>query len=469
MSGLDDLTREELIKLAIEQHEAIEAQELQLAEMTELRALVQRQAERISELEEEVARLRSGRPGGIAIKPSVAKKEKQPRKRRSRSWFRQTLRPTDVAYHAVETCPRCGRKLCGGSVKWRHQVVDIPPVKPIVTDHLFIERYCGACGKKYTPDPREALCETAVGRKSFGLNLMSLVAYLKTLCRMPIGQIGSLLQALCGVKISSGELVEILHDIAEIGEAEYEGLLTRIRGSPVVNADETGWREDGVNGYLWSFCNPSVRYYIYQRSRGSAVVKEVLADEFEGTLVTDFYAAYNIYLGEKQRCWVHLGRDLEGLKEKNPDEPEVTAWADAVMDLYCRAKETLRIEYRPRERSKLRRKFQGEILKLAKPYLRVKSAPQRVLVERIERFASELFVFVQHPEVPSENNAAERAIRPAVVARKISGGTRSARGSRTASILRSLFETWTLNGCSALDTCRRMLITHNRAALPAPE
>lgn len=92
--------------------------------------------------------------------------------------------------------------------------------------------------------------KVVVGRKSFGLNLMSLVAHLKTICRMPIGQIVNLLHVLCGIKISCGELVEILHDVAEIGEPEYDGLLTRIRGSPVVNADETGWREDGVNGYL---------------------------------------------------------------------------------------------------------------------------------------------------------------------------------------------------------------------------
>ena len=301
MSGLQHLTREELIELVLRLHETVIAQQLQLKEMAELRALVQRQAERISELEEEIARLRGSRPGGIAIKASVAKKEKKPRKRRSQSFCRQTLPATDVVYHAVESCPDCGGGLLGGSVKWRHQVVDIPPVKPVVTDHFFIERYCGVCGKRYTPDPREALCEIAVGRKSFGINLMSLVAHLKTVCRMPIGQIDKLLYALCGVKISSGELVEILHDIAEIGEAEYDGLLSRIRGSPVVNADETGWREDGVNGYLWSFCTPSVRYYMYQRSRGSVVVAEVLSDEFEGILVTDFYAAYNIYLGEKPR------------------------------------------------------------------------------------------------------------------------------------------------------------------------
>jgi len=467
VSGLEHLTREELIDLVLRLHDTVVAQEKQHKRIAELEALVQRQAERISELEEEVARLRGSRPGGIAIKPSIAKKEKKPRKGRGQCFSRRTLPATDVVYHAVESCPDCGRKLCGGSVKWRHQVVDIPPVKVTVTDHLFVERRCGVCGKKWTPDPREALCEIAIGRKSFGINVMSLTAHLKTVCRVPIHQIGKLLYSLCGVKISCGELVEILHDMAEIGEVEYEGLLSRIRGSPVVNADETGWREDGANGYLWSFSTPSVRYYMYRRSRGSVVVKEALSEEFAGTLVTDFYAAYNIYLGAKQRCWVHLGRDLKALAEKNPDLPDVVAWADAVMGVYHRAKDTLSMDYKDRERSRLRRRFQAELLRLAKPYLRVKSAPQRVLAQRIERFASELFVFVQYTDVPSENNAAERAIRPAVVARKISGGTRSAKGSKTGSVLRSLFETWNLNGQNTIDACRSMLVAHNRHTVPA--
>lgn len=453
-----------MIELALKLHAIVVPQEKQIAE---LGALVQSQAERISELEEELARLRGGRPGGISVKPSVKKKEKKPRRGRTKSFSRRALPATDVVCHAVESCPDCGRRLEGGSVKWRHQVVDIPPVKVEVTDHLFIERRCGACGQRWTPDPREVLSEITVGRKSFGINLMSLVAHLKTVCRVPINQIRKLLYALCGVRISSGELIEILHDIGEIGEAEYDGLLSRVRGSPVVNADETGWREDGVNGYLWSFSTPSVRYYMYRRSRGSVVVKEALSEEFEGTLVTDFYAAYNVYLGEKQRCWVHFGRDLEALKEKNPDAPDVLAWADVVMDMYHRAKDTLSIDYNDRERGRLRRRFQAEALRLAAAYARDKGAPQRVLAKRIERFIQELFVFVQHPEVPSENNAAERAIRPAVVARKISGGTRSERGSKTASILRSLFETWGMEGRSTIDACRSMLIAHNRQAISA--
>jgi len=210
-----------------------------------------------------------------------------------------------------------------------------------------------------------------------------------------------------------------------------------------------------------------VRYYTYRHSRGSVVAKEVLGDEFEGVLVSDFYAAYNIYDGMKQRCWVHLGRDLKLLVEKNADLADLPKWQDAVMDVYHRAIEAAKGKHNDHERCRLRQCFQDELLALCRPYVGVKSAPERVLAERMKRFIGELFTFVQCPEVPSENNAAERAIRPAVVARKISGGTRSAKGSKTSSILRTLFETWALRGLNTMDACREM-IARSPASQPAP-
>lgn len=467
MSGLDELTREELLRLVIRQEETVQAQQKQIAELS---AVVERQAQRITELEEEVARLRGGRPGSyLCIKPCVPKKEKGPRKKREHSFARKNLVAEEICVHALDVCPDCGRKLSGGSVKWRHQVTDIAPVKAKVVDHWFVECYCGACGKCWTPDANVVLAEIANGKRNIGIGLMSLIAHLKTVCRMPVAQIRKLLETLLGVKISAGSIVEILHAVAAIGTSEYDELLQRVRGSPVAHGDETGWRENGVNGYIWSLSNPNVRYYAYRHSRGSVVVEELLGDEFAGVLVTDFYAAYNTYDGMKQRCWVHLLRDLKALVEKNPDLPGISVWVNAVKDLYHRAKEAARGTYTEHERGQLRKKFESELLALAQPYWKNATAPERVLAERMQRFIGELFVFVQCPEVPSENNAAERAIRPAVVARKISGGTRSPKGSTTASILRSVFETWGLQGCNTIEACRQMIIDANHQALAATQ
>jgi transposase len=457
VSGLDELTREELQALVVKLYETVQVQQ---SEIAELKATVACQSERIRELEEEVARLRGNRtPLEFCIRPSVPKKEKQPRKKRKQSFARHALEPTLVVYHALDACPDCGRRLGGGHIKWRHQVVELPEVKVAVVDHLFVERCCGICGKRHTPDPAVVLSGVVVGKKSVGIRLMSVIAHLKTVCRVPVGQIKMLVETLWSLKISAGEIAEICHDVAELGESVYDGLLGEVRGSPVVHADETGWREDGVNGYIWSFSTPAVRYYTYRHSRGSVVAKEVLSDSFSGALVADFYAAYNFYEGVKQRCWVHLGRDLKTLVEKNPDLPKTAAWVESVMDLYYRAKDSVVEKHSELERSRLKTGFERELLEICRPYVGVKIALERVLAQRMTNFIAELFAFVGNPEIPSENNAAERAVRPAVVARKISGGSRSPKGSKTCSILRTIFETWGLQGRNSIDACQQMIAT----------
>ena len=194
---------------------------------------------------------------------------------------------------------------------------------------------------------------------------------------------------------------------------------------------------------------------------------EVLGDEYLGTVVADFYGGYNVHTGLKQRCWVHFDRDLDALKEKYPEDMAVASWVENVLGVYYRAKETIEHDYTDKERSLLRRKFEAELLGIARPYVAAKDTPQHVLAKRIDNFLDELFTFVEYPEVPSENNAAERAIRPAVIARKVSGGTRSDKGSKTKSVLMSLFGTWSAQGLNTFEACRKMIIQANHAKLPS--
>lgn len=186
MSGLDDLTRDELVLLFLKLHEAVQVQARQIEEqagrIAELEGIVAGQAERITYLEEELSK------HGGASKPhwvKASKPAKEPgsrRKKRKQSFARKLLAPTHVVCHAVDKCPECGRKLTDGWVKWRHQAVDIPPWHAEVTDHLFIERECGVCKRRYVPSSADVLSEVVVGKRSIGINLMSLVAHLKTVC-----------------------------------------------------------------------------------------------------------------------------------------------------------------------------------------------------------------------------------------------------------------------------------------------
>jgi transposase len=434
--GLEDFTKEELI------------------------AIILQLRERVAALEAELEELKSGKPGPSAspewVKPNRKErraKEREGRKKRKQSFVRRLDNPTEIVQHAVETCPDCGRRLSGGWIWKRRQVIEIPESPIRIIEHQGIARKCGVCGKTHLP--KMSLEGQVIGKMRVGVKLMSLVAQLSTVCRLPIAQVQGLLNTLYQLRLSAGQISAILQTTARVGEEEYARLRDEIRGSPVVHADETGWREDGVNGYIWSFSTPVTRYFVYDKSRAAKVPKGVLGDIFRGKLVCDFYAAYGVIDAVCQRCWVHLLRDLKKLKEAQPDKPDIAAWVEQITALYERAK-SFQSEI-PRQRLMAKMYFERKLMSLALPYLNGANKRQRVLAQRIERHLAELFIFVEDPSVPSDNNAAERSVRPSVIARKISGGTRSEKGSRTRMILMSLFGTWTLRGLDTFSQCHHLL------------
>jgi hypothetical protein len=229
-----------------------------------------------------------------------------------------------------------------------------------------------------------------------------------------------------------------------------------------LHGDETSWRENGQNGYIWAFSTPGeqgVRYYEYDRSRGQAVLKRLLGGQFHGHLVSDFYVGYNEYAGPHQRCWVHLLGDLHELKERHADQADVIAWAQALRACYDDAQAWLvahpqaRVEEREAEYVRLTGRTHMLGLEYAKAYQHACCA----LAKRLLRHEDELFQFVLYEGLSADNNLAERSIRPLVVIRKISAGSRSAEGTKTRMALASLFETWQVRGLNPFDECLKLL------------
>lgn len=459
MNGLENLTKEELISLVQQLYETT------LRQAETIKAL----EARVAELEAEVEMLRSMLSGGGSassalpfVKPNRKERreaERKARKKRDGSHCRGRDIPTETVAHELSVCPDCGGKLKGGWVAKTRQVIDIPPVRVRVREHQVIAKRCCVCGR--VASPRLDLSGEVVGQSRFGIGLMGLICELWTVCRLPIEQIKGLLKGLFGLEISKGGIVGVLQRAAGKLKWIYDDLGDEIRGSPVVNADETGWRQDGENGYLWSFSTPRARYFVRDKSRSSDIPRAVLGQGWRGRLVCDFYSAYGCLDIVCQRCWVHLLRDLKKLKDKYPQDESVTAWVDRVADIYRRAREFS--SNIPRHRTRAKMTLERMLMSLAEPYLG-KKKPQSTLAGRIEKHLAELFVFVEEPAVPSDNNAAERSVRPAVIARKISGGTRSALGSETRMILMSIFGTWKLRGLGTLDTARQMLAQPNENA-----
>ena len=432
------------------------------ASRDELIAIIEALMVRVEALEEEVRRLRAGKGGGtpLAIKPSRPPKEKQPRQHRDRAFVRRReAQPDEIRTPVVESCPDCGRTLQGGWEHSRRQVIEVI-CQSWVVEHVLLARRCGMCRKRILPKLEGS--EIGVqGKRRFGASVQSLVATLHIGCRVPMRMIGKLMRETCGLHLSEGEVVKLLDGVAGAGQPQLHQLLEQVRSSPAVCGDETGGREEGENGYLWGFFTPDLRYYEYRKSRAGAVPEEILGEEFAGVVTCDFYAGYN-KVGVLPRCWPHLLRDAKELAELNADRPEVVAWGEALQALYREAKACCltrgELPADSRARCQERRGLEQLAAKLAKPYANDPAAPQRVLAQRILKHRHELFVFVSDPRVPGDNNLAERSLRPAVIARKISGGTRSPKGSATRMGLMSLLGTWAAQGKSQLQGCRELLL-----------
>lgn len=413
-------------------------------------------AARVAELEDEHnKRPPEGKSTPHWVKPNKPKSERKPSvKKRHRGFGRKREEPTKQVEHAASTCPDCGTELRGGWVKRRRQVLHIPVPKVEVIEHVIYARRCSKCHKDVVA--AIDLSAEVMGRHRVSVDTMSLIATLSEVGRVPIELLQQLLSDLYGLKLSLGELVEILKTVAKRGEPVVEKLKEELRASPVVHADETGMRENGQNGFIWTFSMPGVRYFQFSLSRSGDMVSKVLGELFEGTLVTDFYCAYNRMLGLHQRCWAHLLRAVHELKERCPADKDLEEWANRLYRLYCQAKAFTSDDSSARTRAQ--HMFEDELSRICQPFAKSDS-PQHTLCERVERHLTELFTFVADPRVPSDNNAAERSLRPLVVDRKISGGTRSGEGSRTKMTLASLFGTWLVRDMNPFEACRNLLIS----------
>jgi transposase len=295
---------------------------------------------------------------------------------------------------------------------------------------------------------------------------MSAIFSLREEQNMSVNLIQAHLQTFYGLHLSVGEIVEILHQQADLGEDEYGQIKQNILASDVVYADETGGRQSGINGYFWNFSNQKFQFLLYRKSRSAKVVKEVFGEggqDFNGVCVSDFYTSYNEYLGPHQRCWVHYLRDIKKLKEDNPKDRKLKKWAKQIHSLLDEAKSypgpdpNLPPGAKEQDRIEKEKYFKQQLKILCESHIKTQ-VPQAKLCARALRFLPEMFTFVRYEGVNPDNNLAERAVRKTVVKRKVFFGTRSEKGSKTRSILGSLFGTWHLQHLNPFEQMRSLLL-----------
>jgi hypothetical protein len=430
---------------------------LQLSLQTE-RDLNSKLQSRIAELEQ------AAPPPPPFVKPNQPARpaDRPPRHKRNpdHNHGRRYQPPTEIRQQALDNCPACACRLYGNSIARKRQVFELPAPQPVqVIEYQLIKRYCPACEK--WREPKLKLDGLVIGQSRFSLRIMALVAWLRTSLRLPVRQIQTYLAQMHQLTLSVGAINDLLDRVAERGTATADAIKVQLRESKVLYMDETGWREDGENGYVWMMTNnDGAIYFEHHKSRAGAVARGLSGAHYDGTLCTDFYAGYNEHACRHQRCWAHLLRDLDKLEEEHgSSKPQLVEWVEAVVELYKAGRE---LDGRSPPASRAQREVLAQKLRLAAHELglrwsREPAHPARALCQRLLRHEGELFEYVRQEGVEATNNRAERGIRPLTVARKISGGSRSEGGSKTRMRLQTLFGTWTAQGMDPLTECLRML------------
>jgi len=425
------------------------------AQLAEKDAYLAEALARLAELEARVAAapafVKPNRPPRAGPRP--------PRKKRAaeQNTSRKRATPTRVERHALERCPDCNYPLRGESVDYTREVIELPAPQPVeVIEHQVIKRWCPHCATWHSP--QLDLSGQVLGQGRIGVRIASLVSYLRTTLRLPVRAIQAYLETLHNLRLSVGEIVALTHAVRQQLQPQADQLKAEVQASTVVHGDETGWRENGQNGYAWAFVTAgplAVRYFERDASRSHLVAQRILGVDWRGWLVTDFYAAYNLIPGRHQRCWVHLLRDLHDLKEAQAAQSAVLDWATAVRKLYDEALVWLVAHPQP-TRAERRTEYDElftRACRLGEQYALTYEHPCCTLAKRLLRHQDELFQFVLVPGLPADNNLAERSIRPLVIIRKISGGSRSAEGTQTRLTLASLLQTWAARNLNPLVEC----------------
>lgn len=272
-------------------------------------------------------------------------------------------------------------------------------------------------------------------------------------------EIARLFSQLPGLKISPGGIVKQIKRLGKWLEKQYHRLKLALRLAGVVHADETGWRTDGNNGYLWTLTNTDHTVYHVDRSRSAKVIVQLLGKAFGHagqTLVSDFYSVYDQFDGSQQKCLTHLLRELRDTIAKRP-ELEGHAFFKR-----CKAlvQEMLRLKAK---RDQLQGTDYEHRVDLLEKRLEQLGGEQwndpdaDRLTNRLRRYRNKLTTFLHKQEVDGTNNAAERALRPAVVMRKITGGSRSADGAKAWSILASVMRTAEQQGHDVVEAVKALL------------
>jgi transposase len=382
--------------------------------------------------------------------------------------------PADRVTHVIALVPsRCER--CRASLpaapgpddpepSW-HQVAELPRRACVVTEFQGHARTCPCCGHL----TREAI-PAALKADSLGPRLAAAVSYLAACQHVSHQGLEEVVETVFGVPVSLGTVAAAQQQMSQALAAAHQEIVAEVRSAPVKHVDETGWKQAGQRRWLWTAVSATAVAFLIHLRRGAAALTALLGEGLAGVLCSDRWSAYHrVPLSQRQVCWAHLRRDFQAMSERAGPA------ADVGEELLFAADMLFELWYKVRDGTRSRRWLARQVQEWLRGEVRTgleagaasgcaKTAGTCAEILQVEEA---LWTFARVDGVGPTNNAAERALRPAVLWRKGSFGSHSESGCRFVERLLSVVQTLRLRHQPVLEYLAQALTAH-RHGVPAP-
>ena len=348
-----------------------------------------------------------------------------------------------IACPIPHVCPICGEPLDPAELQVleRRQVIDLPlPILSLIKEYVQhqIKCKCGHTVKGIFPDE-------ATGTVCYGENIQALVAYMSTLQTIPVKRLARFLESVFGIPMSTGSVSNILNYMRKKAKKPYEEIRKTIEHAKVAGADETGMRVNGETVWLWTFQTKVVTYLSVHEGRGQAAIDDMFPGGLPNTILeTDRLQAYfNMCVKDHQICLAHLLRNTTFFAELLPDMD----WAGRMLELLRGSIHLRKTENTGKADEE---RYKADFDKLIDEPVSIEDEKCKKLFDTFRRglkkHREHIFLFLTYHDVSYDNNASERALRPAKTKMKVSGQFRSIDGANNYATLMSIAKTAEKNG-----------------------
>src|SRR5436190_5670750 len=347
-----------------------------------------------------------------------------------------------------------------------HQFAELPKVQAVVTEFQGHARTCPCCGHV----TREAI-PAQIRAHAFGPRLAAVLGYLQGSHYVSHRGLEEISEVVFDVPLSLGSVTALQEQLSAALLPAHQEIAAEVRPAPAKNVDETGWKQAGKKRWLWVAATATCALFVIHLKRGAQGLKALLGETILGLICSDRWSAYHLIpVGRRQLCWAHLRRDFQAMIDRGGEAAAIgeglLSHADMLFGLWYKVRDGTR------SRRWLVRHIDGwlraEVRALLEEGAGCACAKTAGVCAEILKLEEALWTFARHEGLEPTNNAAERALRPAVIKRKRSFGCHSEEGCRFVERLLSVTHTLRLQQRPVLDYLVDALVAH-RHALPAPK